>query len=94
MSSSTGSAKPIRTPARPKPGGNPVKRQFATACERAGIGDFTGDDWRHHWASHCVMTGIDLITTMNMGGWKSLRMVQRHSSISVKHMHESINKLS
>ena len=59
------------------PGGNPLKHQHATACERAGIEDFTMHDWRHHWASHCVMAGIDLITIMNMGGWKSLRMVQR-----------------
>ena len=76
------------------PGGNPIKRQHATACERAGIEDFTMHDWRHHWASHCIMAGIDLITIMNMGGWKSLRMVQRYSSVSVEHMRESINKLS
>lgn len=50
-------------------------------------------EWRHHWASHCVMAGIDLITIMNMGGWKSLRMVQRYSSVSVDYMRESINKL-
>jgi len=76
------------------PGGNPIRNQHATACQRAGIEDFTVHDWRHHWASHCVMAGIDLITIMNMGGWKSLRMVQRYSSVSVEHMRESINKLS
>ncbi|GLV28067.1 hypothetical protein TomTYG75_05910 [Sphingobium sp. TomTYG75] len=76
------------------PGGNPIRNQHATACTRAGIEDFTVHDWRHHWASHCVMAGIDLITIMNMGGWKSLRMVQRYSSVSVDHMRESINRLS
>jgi integrase len=76
------------------PGGNPIKNQHATACQRAGIEDFTVHDWRHHWASHCVMAGIDLITIMNMGGWKSLRMVQRYSSVSVDHMRDSINRLS
>ena len=40
------------------------------------------------------MAGIDLISIMNMGGWKSLRMVQRYSSVSVDHMRESINWLS
>ncbi|BAI97782.1 hypothetical protein Sj15T_22010 [Sphingobium sp. TA15] len=68
------------------PGGNPIKNQYATACKRAGIEDFTVHDSRHHWASHCVMAGIDLITIMHMGGWKSLRMVQRYSSVSVDHM--------
>lgn len=78
----------------PIPGGNPLKRAHATACERAEINDFTIHDWRHHWASHCVMAGIDLITIMQMGGWKSLRMVQRYASVGVEHMRASINKLT
>lgn len=75
------------------PGGNPLKNQHKTACRRAEIEDFTIHDWRHHWASQCVMAGIDLITIMQMGGWKSLRMVQRYSTVGVDHMRESINKL-
>lgn len=75
------------------PGGNPLKRAHETACRRAGIEDFRVHDWRHHWASHCVMAGIDLITIMNMGGWKSLRMVQRYSSVGVDHMRDAINRL-
>jgi len=78
----------------PIPGGNPLKRAHATACERAGVDNFTIHDWRHHWASHCVMAGIDLITIMQMGGWKSLRMVQRYASVGVEHMRASIDKLS
>ncbi|WP_454888218.1 tyrosine-type recombinase/integrase [Sphingobium herbicidovorans] len=76
------------------PGGNPIKNQHATACQRAGIEDFTVHDWRHHWVSYCVMAGIDLITIINVGGWKSLRMFQRYSSVSIDHMRESINRLS
>ena len=75
------------------PGGNPVRSQHRTACKRAMIGDFTIHDWRHHWASHCVMAGIDLITIMNMGGWSSLKMVQRYASVGVDHMRAAINKL-
>ncbi|WP_230463146.1 tyrosine-type recombinase/integrase [Sphingobium sp. Cam5-1] len=63
----------------PMPGGNPLKNQHKMACKRTGIDDFTIYDWLHHWASHCVMTGIDLITIMHMGGWKSLRMAQRYA---------------
>lgn len=77
----------------PIPGGNPIKNQHKTACARAEIEDFTVHDWRHHWASHCVMAGIDLITIMHMGGWKSLRMVQRYASVGIEHMREAINKL-
>lgn len=76
------------------PGGNPLKSVHKTACKRADIDDFTVHDWRHHWASHCVMAGIDLITIMHMGGWKSLRMVQRYATVGVEHMRESIDKLT
>lgn len=75
------------------PGGNPLKTQHKTACKRANIRDFTIHDWRHHWASHCVMAGIDLITIMRMGGWKSLRMVQRYASVGTEHMRASIHLL-
>ncbi|MDQ2892796.1 MAG: site-specific integrase [Pseudomonadota bacterium] len=74
-------------------GGNPLKRAHTTACERAGVTAFTVHDWRHHWASHCVMAGIDLITIMRMGGWRSLRMVQRYAAVDTTHMHEAIRKL-
>lgn len=76
------------------PGGNPLKSVHKTACKYAGIEDFTVHDWRHHWASHCVMAGIDLITIMHMGGWKSLRMVERYASVGVDHMREAIAKLT
>ncbi len=76
------------------PGGNPLKSVHKTACKRSDIDDFTVHDWRHHWASHCVMAGIDLITIMHMGGWKSLRMVQRYASVSVEHMRASVAKLT
>ncbi|TPG37984.1 hypothetical protein EAH79_17040 [Sphingomonas koreensis] len=70
----------------------PLKRAHTTACKRAGVADFTIRDWRHHWASHCVMAGIDLITILRMGGWKSLRMVQRYAAVDTTHMNDAINK--
>jgi len=75
------------------PGGNPIRRAHAMALKRVDTEDFTIHDWRHHWASHCVMAGIDLITIMHMGGWKSLQMVQRYASVGVDHMRAAINKL-
>jgi len=78
----------------PIPGGNPLKRAHDTACARADIVDFTVHDWRHHWASHCVMAGIDLFTIMTMGGWKSLKMVERYATVGVDHLKASIAKLT
>lgn len=78
----------------PIPGGNPLKRAHAAALRRAGVKDFTVHDWRHHWASHCVMAGIDLITIKEMGGWESLRMVERYAAVGVEHMREAVAKLT
>lgn len=75
-------------------GGNPIASAHRNACKRAGIVDFTVHDWRHHWASHCVMAGIPLITIMEMGGWKSLRMVERYAAVDTKHMHAAVHLLT
>lgn len=75
-------------------GGNPIKTSHRNACRKAEIDDFTVHDWRHHWASRCVMAGIDLITIMRMGGWKSLRMVQRYAAVDTTHMHAAVHLLT
>jgi len=75
------------------PGGSPIKKAHATACRRAGIADFHVHDWRHHWASHCVMAGIDLETIRQEGGWKSLRMVERYAAVSAAHRSRAMAKL-
>lgn len=75
-------------------GGNPIKRAHDTACKRAGIKNFTPHDWRHHWASHCVMAGVDLRTIQIMGGWASLRMVERYAAVDTPHMHAAVLKVT
>ena len=75
------------------PGGNPLRTAHATACRRADITNFRVHDWRHHWASWCVMKGIDLETIRRMGGWKTLEMLQRYAAVSTDHMAEAMKKL-
>jgi integrase len=85
---------PYRDPRAYKvPSGSPIKKAHATACRRAGIVDFHVHDWRHHWASHCVMSGIDLETIRQEGGWKSLRMVERYATVSAAHRTRAMSKL-
>ena len=62
-----------------------VKRAFQTATRNAGIENFRFHDLRHTWASHLVMSGVDLLTVKEMGGWKSLEMVQRYAHLSGEH---------
>jgi integrase len=75
------------------PSGSPIKKAHATACKRAGITDFHVHDWRHHWASTCVMRNIDLETIRQEGGWKSLRMVERYATVSAAHRKRAMAKL-
>jgi integrase len=75
------------------PGGSPIRRAHATACNRAGIDDFHVHDWRHHWACWCVMSGIDLETIRQEGGWASLRMVEGYATVSAEHRVQAMKKL-
>jgi integrase len=75
------------------PGGSPIKKAHATACRRAKIEHFRVHDWRHHWACHCVMAGIDLETVRLEGGWASLRMVERYATVSAAHRAQAMRKL-
>jgi integrase len=75
------------------PSGSPIKKAHATACRRAGIADFHVHDWRHSWASNCVMARIDLETIREEGGWKSLKMVERYAAVSAAHRTRAMAKL-
>lgn len=80
------------------PGGNPLASAHRTALKRAKVQPIGGDDfrihdWRHHWACHCVMQGVDLITIRELGGWKDLRMVERYAAVSTEHQAAAVAKL-
>lgn len=75
-------------------GGNPLAQAHATACRRAGVTAFRVHDWRHDWAARMVMSGTDLETLRRLGGWSSLRMVQRYASITIDHMAEAVRRLA
>jgi len=48
---------------------------------------------RHTFASRLVMAGVDLMTVMQLGGWKSLAMVQRYGHLSPSHRPDAIEHL-
>jgi integrase len=74
-------------------GGNPLAQAHDTACARAGITGFRVHDLRHDWAHRMVMSGCDLRTLMDLGGWSSLRMVQRYAAGSPSVAVEAIGRL-
>jgi len=71
-----------------------IRTAFQTACEHAKLGDVTPHVLRHTFASRLVMRGADLRTVMELGGWKSLAMVQRYSHLSQAHKLEAVELLA
>ena len=55
---------------------------FEAACERAKLTDVTRHVFRHTFVSRLVMKCVGLRTVQELGGWKSLAMVQRYAHLS------------
>jgi site-specific recombinase XerD len=70
-----------------------VKRSFNTALRKARIGDFHFHDLRHCFASHLVMSGVDITTVSRLLGHKSLSMTLRYSHLAPSHMVKAVNVL-
>ena len=48
---------------------------------------------RHTFASRLAMAGVDLLTLKEVGGWKTMTMVQRYAHLSPGHLHEAVERL-
>jgi len=64
-----------------KPYGD-IKKSFFTACKKSDILKFRFHDLRHTFASHLVMSGVDLNTVRELLGHKSIAMTIRYSHLS------------
>jgi len=73
--------------------GGQIKTAFKGACRRAGITDFSPHDCRHTWATWHYAANRDLIGLMQLGGWKSEKMVLRYAHVNVTHLSASIAAL-
>ena len=66
---------------------------FAAAVKRAGITDLHLHDLRHTFASRLAMAGVDILTIKELGGWKTLTMVQRYAHLSPDHKRAALGRL-
>jgi integrase len=70
--------------------GAPVERcnghAFKAGARRAGVSWLRWHDLRHTWASWHVQAGTPLHVLQELGGWRSLAMVQRYAHLSTEHL--------
>lgn len=66
----------------------------AAGATTAGLDGYTWHGNRHTFASRLVMAGVDPRTVQELGGWKSLKMVQRYSHLAPGHLHAAIERLA
>lgn len=59
---------------------------FKKATTAAGLSWVRWHDFRHTWASWHVQSGTPLHVLQELGGWKSLQMVQRYAHLSTEHL--------
>ena len=60
------------------------------ACRLEG---YTWHGNRHTFASRLVMAGVDLRTVQELGGWRTLGMVQRYAHLAPAHLHAAVERL-
>ncbi|MDA8171852.1 MAG: site-specific integrase [Nitrospiraceae bacterium] len=70
-----------------------LKKSFSTACRKAGIHDFHFHDLRHTFASHLVMSGVDLPTVKDLLGHKDIKMTLRYAHLSPTHKAKAVEIL-
>ena len=59
-----------------------VKRSFNTACEKAGIKDFTFHDFRHTAIINWRLQGHDYFRIMSATGHKTMSVFKRYNAMS------------
>src|SRR3989449_589980 len=82
-----------------------VARAFSQAVSRAQtalrvagkdathLDGYTWHGNRHSFASRLVMAGVDLRTVQELGGWKTLSMVQRYAHLAPGHLQAAVERL-
>jgi integrase len=71
-----------------------IRKGFGLACEAAGLRDLSPHVLRHTFASRLAMAGVDPRTIQELGGWRSLAMVQRYTHLSPTHKAAAVERIA
>jgi len=75
-----------------RPYGN-IKNSFSTALKKSSIINFRFHDLRHTFASHLIMSGVDLNTVRELLGHKSMQMTLRYAHLSPSYKKKAVGVL-
>ena len=74
--------------------GEPLRAVFMKACAKAKLEDVTPHVLRHTFGSRLAIAGVDLHTIRELGGWRSLKMVEGYAHLSPSHRAEAVERLA
>ena len=69
------------------------RRIWHRSCKKAGLEGLRFHDLRHNWASSHAEKGTDILAIKELGGWKTLEMVQRYTHPSLDYLSEQANNI-
>ncbi|MCW8091023.1 tyrosine-type recombinase/integrase [Alteromonas sp. ASW11-130] len=69
------------------------RRIWARAIKAAELEGLRFHDRRHIWASRHAESGTDLLAIKELGGWKTLEMVQRYTHPSLNYLSQQANNI-
>ena len=61
--------------------------------EAPHLDGYTWHGNRHTFASRLAMAGVDPLTIKEVGGWRTLAMVQRYAHLAPGHLHAAVERL-
>jgi len=71
-----------------------IRRDLVNICDRLDIKNVNLHTFRHTFASHLVMSGVDLPTVQKLLGHKDIKTTMIYAHLAPEHIIQAVNKLS
>jgi site-specific recombinase XerD len=78
----------------PKAVGRAQEELKRAGKDASRLESYTWHGNRHTFASRLVMAGVDLRAVQELGGWKSLKMVERYGHLAPDHLRAAVERLA